>query len=867
MVIAGRISALFERYASVHMRMRQRGPTISDSQGEMIGAVDRIEIGGGVLTVAGWADADLVTLRFAAGEDSMTPKLDREDVAAATGRRRNLGFELRLPVSYRGLRQAGRPGLVVAAARDDDRTPPLALPLALSRGRLAAMALGLRLRFLRDGLRALPAALAWTVTGDPQHRDRIKRILDLVLSPPAADLDAGGLAAAREDAPAAETLTGAADPVTVIVPVYDAFDLLAEMIDRLDRHTEGPHRFVFIDDASPDPRVRPFLRQRVADLAADAPDRARLIGNDTNLGFIGSVNRALDAVLAEPGEGPVVLLNSDAMVPAGWDRRLVAPLLADPQVASATPLSNDAEILSVPLICRPGPLPGGAVDAIDAAAARAGRTAATAAVDLPTGVGFCMALSRAWLRRRPRLDPAFGRGYGEEVDWCQALRRDGGRHVAVADLFVEHRGGASFGSEEKAARIARNNALIERRYPGYDAEVQRFIAADPLCAPRLRLAMAWARQAADAAADPAGAGRPVPVYLGHSLGGGAEDDLARRIADHLAEGCPAVVLRVGGRRRWRLELHCDGRGVATGDSDNLDLVARLLEPLGSRRLIYSCGVGDSDPAGLPDALLALRSGPSDPVEVLFHDFFPLSPSYTLLDRDGVFRGLPGPDTSDPAHAGYRPGGTRVPLAEWRDAWHRLAAEAERLVVFSEDSAAHVAAAWPGLAARIAVEPHPLRTLPPAAAPLPAGAPARIAVLGNIGLQKGAAVLRALAPRLAAEGIGMLVIGRLDPAYPLPRSVPVIGPYRIADLARLAESHRISHWLIPSIWPETFSFTTREALATGRPVIAFDLGAQGDAVRRAANGIAVPLAPGDDPAAALLSEIRRQAASRAEAAPA
>lgn len=50
--------------------------------------------------------------------------------------------------------------------------------------------------------------------------------------------------------------------------------------------------------------------------------------------------------------------------------------------------------------------------------------------------------------------------------------------------------------------------------------------------------------------------------------------------------------------------------------------------------------------------------------------------------------------------------------------------------------------------------------------------------------------------------------------------------------------------MPSIWPETFSFTTREMLATGLPVMAFDLGAQGEAVREAANGHVV--AP--DPAA-------------------
>ncbi len=41
---------------------------------------------------------------------------------------------------------------------------------------------------------------------------------------------------------------------------------------------------------------------------------------------------------------------------------------------------------------------------------------------------------------------------------------------------------------------------------------------------------------------------------------------------------------------------------------------------------------------------------------------------------------------------------------------------------------------------------------------------------------------------------------------------------------------ITDWLIPSIWPETFSFATHEALDTGLPVWCFDLGAQSEAVR-------------------------------------
>mgnify|MGYP003637598794 FL=1 len=70
-----------------------------------------------------------------------------------------------------------------------------------------------------------------------------------------------------------------------------------------------------------------------------------------------------------------------------------------------------------------------------------------------------------------------------------------------------------------------------------------------------------------------------------------------------------------------------------------------------------------------------------------------------------------------------------------------------------------------------------------------------------------------------------------------------GPYDVSEIPDLVARYGITCWLVPSIWPETFSFTTHEALATGLPTFAFDLGAQGDAVRNAANGH--PIEPGAD----------------------
>jgi hypothetical protein len=343
--------------------------------------------------------------------------------------------------------------------------------------------------------------------------------------------------------------------------------------------------------------------------------------------------------------------------------------------------------------------------------------------------------------------------------------------------------------------------------------------------------------------------------MAHSLGGGADHYLERRIAQDLEAGRPSVVLRVGGAfQRWQLELVADG-GRHHGVCDSFATVQSLLSVLPRRHVVYSCGVGDQDPVTLPDALIDLLND-QDTAEMLFHDYFPLTPSYNLLDSDGAYRGPVVSPRQDSAHHTRSANGETVPLDRWQAAWKRFAMKA-KLTVFSEDSARQVAAVWPDLRAAIQIKPH---GLPVRLEPLPtrpADARPTIGVLGNIGQSKGAAVVQDMAKRLGRyrEALcDMVVIGNVDPAFSLPGHLRVHGSYAVPDLPILAERYKITHWLIPSICPETFCYTVHEAIQTGLPVLAFDIGAQGEAVRAAKNGFEIPFDPDADLAHTALQEI-------------
>ena len=138
-------------------------------------------------------------------------------------------------------------------------------------------------------------------------------------------------------------------PIDIVVPVYNARELLQRCLAALDRHTPVEQaRILIVDDASPDPDIAPLL----ANWARTSPLRPRILVNAKNLGFVGSVNRGF----AET-ESDVLLLNADTEVTPGWLAHLREALLSDERVATVTPFSNNAEICSWPLFCQVNPVP------------------------------------------------------------------------------------------------------------------------------------------------------------------------------------------------------------------------------------------------------------------------------------------------------------------------------------------------------------------------------------------------------------------------------------------------------------------------------------------------------------------------------
>jgi len=255
--------------------------------------------------------------------------------------------------------------------------------------------------------------------------------------------------------------------IDVIIPVYKGLAQTRRCVESvLASRQRASFTTVIVDDASPEPQIGAYLDQ----LAREG--RIELVRNETNEGFVRSANRGMRL----HADHDVVLLNSDTEVANDWLDRLSASAYANERIATATPFSNNATICSYPYEGWTGAMPGtlslGELDRLFA------QTNARQSVDIPTAVGFCMFLRRRCLDAIGLFDERFGRGYGEENDFCMRAGKAGWRHVLAADVFVFHEGGVSF-SDERFALVRENAHVLVAAHPEYNRVVHEFILADP----------------------------------------------------------------------------------------------------------------------------------------------------------------------------------------------------------------------------------------------------------------------------------------------------------------------------------------------------------------------------------------------------
>jgi GT2 family glycosyltransferase/glycosyltransferase involved in cell wall biosynthesis len=609
-----------------------------------------------------------------------------------------------------------------------------------------------------------------------------------------------------------------APAVDVIIPVYRGREETLACIESV-LATLGPDaNIIVVDDATEDAVLAAALD------VWSSNGRIALLRNSRNIGFVASVNRAMERNPTHDA----LLLNSDTRVFADWLPRLRAAAYSSASVGTVTPLSNSGSIASYPstdaVMADPGD--GAALHAL------AARTHPGVCPEIPVGVGFCLYIRRDCLRDTGMLDAAvFGKGYGEETDFCLRARGRGWSHRLAADVFVYHVGGRSFGTR-RAALLDRSQRLLNLRHPGFDRSIADFIDQDPLHGLRRRLDEGRLKQFA---------GQFVLVVT-HALSGGIDRFVKEQCRDLRAAGRFPLILRaVTAGDLLRCQLSTEALNVPNLHYDIPADLSALCDVLGGLRFeaIEIQHFLHLDPR----VIEAVRSL-STPYDVVVHDYGWLCPRITLMDGSGKYCGEPALAACEQCvrrHGSHL--GEVLSVADLRTRSGIWLREARQVLAPSADTAARLQRHFPKL--RVSVQAHaaPNSPAPPTSRRVP-GKTVRVALLGAIGEHKGYRILlecarQARSQRLALE---FIVIGYTQDDAPLLETgkVSITGRYGDGEVSHLLRREQPDVIWLPSVWPETWCYTLDHALDSGLPLAAFDLGAIGERLRALGRGTLMPL---------------------------
>ena len=153
------------------------------------------------------------------------------------------------------------------------------------------------------------------------------------------------------------------------------------------------------------------------------------------------------------------------------------------------------------------------------------------------------------------------------------------------------------------------------------------------------------------------------------------------------------------------------------------------------------------------------------LHVFLHDYFVLCPAYPLLDRKGIFCGVPIPPVPCgqclPSHPLAAPH-DGMDIAAWRYMWKHFLQQADCVLVPDSSVKDMIARVYPLLAESICIAPpEPLQHWSPLPSPSPA--PLVVGVIGHITRHKGAGIVEDLVRLMAARGLDARV--RLAPPNP------------------------------------------------------------------------------------------------------
>ncbi|MFA7659071.1 MAG: glycosyltransferase [Candidatus Gastranaerophilaceae bacterium] len=336
--------------------------------------------------------------------------------------------------------------------------------------------------------------------------------------------------------------------------------------------------------------------------------------------------------------------------------------------------------------------------------------------------------------------------------------------------------------------------------------------------------------------------KEITLWVDHFAGGGAEFYFKNKL-NELDE--KDFVLRLQPIELGFYKFSIYGKNIQTQMTfKTLEEVKTFLSELEKFDVVVNNLCGYPDIGAVFDFIRGLKN--KNKITMMLHDYYSVCPGIFLLNEKTEFCNIPA---AEKCRECFSKNPNIAPIFKkqfadihsWRNMWSDFYTNCtNEIIVFSESSRNILKKAYPHLESKMKIEPHKILEFKKIKKTLQKEKKEviNIAVLGNANaIYKGKKIITRMASLIKEKGIKdvkITVIGE----YEGKNDVTATGKYDREDLPELLTAHGADIVFVPSVCPETYSYTTSEAMTLGMPVACFDVGASPERVKKYEKGLVI-----------------------------
>lgn len=327
------------------------------------------------------------------------------------------------------------------------------------------------------------------------------------------------------------------------------------------------------------------------------------------------------------------------------------------------------------------------------------------------------------------------------------------------------------------------------------------------------------------------------LYINHSFGGGADLYLRKKADEFIKNGHEVyqVIYQPDFHQYELINMKDDEHYYF----DDINILLYLVS-MKAKHIYFNELVSYPNIKGLIDTVQKIKSiHPHIQFTYLVHDYFCICPRLNLINVNDRYCGLPEVKDCDIClkRANFDQSKS---IVEWRSLNAKLLNTCDEIICFSNSSKKYLVRVYQNLSDKIKVIGHIIDEL--RAPKVKNDNIITIGLLGQLCKHKGIEKIKELIQYIHNNQLSKYRIVCIGDAQDV-RNDSVFfatGKYRREDIANLVEEYNIDVFFMSSVCPETFSYTISEIQSMKRPLISYDLGAQGERTKNYKFGKVIPL---------------------------